>query len=89
MDSSENDIDECSEKSDSDIEYNTKKGCIRKKPKLDEKLNNNKKYKKKYKKPEVCKDVQSNYNKRATTARSINTATSNVLETKGMLNIIP
>jgi len=45
--SSENDIDECSDKSDSDIEYNTKKGCSRKKPKLEEKLNNNKKNKKK------------------------------------------
>lgn len=82
MYNSENDIDECSDKSDWDIEYNTKKGCSRKKLKHEEKLNNNKKNKK----VEVCRDVQPNY-KRATTARSINTAMSNVLETKGMHNI--
>lgn len=81
--SSENDVDECSDKSDSDIEYNTKKGCSRKKPKLEEKVK-----KKKNKKVDVCRDVQPNYNKRIPSVRSINTATSNLLESKGMLNII-
>jgi len=82
--SSENDVDEYSDKSDSDIEYNTKKGCCRKKPKLEEKVK-----KKKIKKVDVCGDVQPNYNKRIPSVRSINTATSNLLESKGMLNIIP
>uniref|UniRef100_A0A2S2PCD6 Histone-lysine N-methyltransferase trithorax n=1 Tax=Schizaphis graminum TaxID=13262 RepID=A0A2S2PCD6_SCHGA len=86
--SSENDIDECSDKSDSDMEYNTKKIYSRKKPKLEEKLTNNKIKRKKIKKVEVCEDIQLNYNKRVTSIRSINTATPNLLETKGMLKII-
>lgn len=89
LNSSENDIDEFSDESDSDIEYNAKKGCGRKKPKLEEKFNNSKIKKKKIKKVEICRDVQPNYNKRVSSARSINAATSNVLETKGMLKIIP
>jgi len=40
--SSENDTDEYSDKSDSDTEYTTKKSCIRKKVKFEEKSNNNK-----------------------------------------------
>ncbi|XP_022167884.1 histone-lysine N-methyltransferase trithorax isoform X3 [Myzus persicae] len=82
LNSSENDIDEFSDESDSDIEYNAKKGCGRKKPKLEEKFNNSKIKKKKIKKVEICRDVQPNYNKRVSSARSINAATSNVLETK-------
>jgi hypothetical protein len=86
--SSENDIDEYSDKSDSDMEYNTKKIYSRKKPKLEEKLTNNKIKRKKMKKVEICKDIQPNYNKRVASIRSINTATPNLLETKGMLKII-
>jgi len=84
--SSENDLDECSDKSDSDMEYNTKKSYNRKKSKLEEKLTNNKIIRKKRKKVEICRD-QQNYTKRATSMRSIN-ATPNLLETKGMLKII-
>lgn len=86
--SSENDVDDCSEKSDSDIEYNTKKGCSKKKPKLEEKLNDDKVKKKKIKKVDVFRDVQQNYNKRIPSVRSLNAATSNLLASKGMLKII-
>ncbi|CAH1713183.1 unnamed protein product [Aphis gossypii] len=79
--SSENDLDECSDKSDSDMEYNTKKAYNRKKSKLEEKLTNNKIIRRKRKKVEICRDVQQNYTKRATSMRSIN-ATPNLLETK-------
>jgi len=85
--SSENDLDECSDKSDSDMEYNIKKAYNRKKPKLEEKLTNNKVIRKKRKKVEICRDIQQNYTKRATSMRSIN-AMPNLLETKGMLKII-
>ncbi|XP_025209223.1 histone-lysine N-methyltransferase trithorax isoform X1 [Melanaphis sacchari] len=80
--SSENDVDECSDKSDSDMEYNIKKAYNRKKPKLEEKLTNNKIKRKKIKKVEVGSDIQPNYNKRVASVRSVNTATSNLLETK-------
>lgn len=86
--SSENDLDECSDKSDSDMEYSTKKAYNRKKPKLEEKLTINKIIRKKRNKVEICRDIQQNYNKRATSLRSINTSTPNLLETKGMLKII-
>lgn len=85
MYSSENDIDEYSDKSDSDIEYTTKKGCNRKKMKFEEKSNNCKIIKRKRKKKiEMCRDLQSNYIKRVASLRSINSATPNQLETKGL-----
>lgn len=87
MYSSENDIDNCSDKPDSDVEYNTKKEYIRKKPKLEEKCNNNKKEKitkgKKIKKLEI----QLNDVKQVKSARSIHVAMPNLLETKGMFKI--
>lgn len=84
--SSENE-NEYSDKSNSDLEYTTKKGCIRKKMKFDEKTNNSKIIKRKSKKKEdISRDFQSNDIKRVVSLRSINTTISNQLESKGMFN---
>lgn len=86
MFSSENDNDEYSDNSDSDIDYTTKKGCNKKKPKLEEKLNNSRASKRKRtKRIEVYRDIQSNDIKRVASLRSTNVLVPNNLETKGML----
>lgn len=86
MFSSENDNDEYSDNSDSDIEYTTKKGCNKKKLKLEEKLNNSRASKRKRnKRIEVCRDIQSNDIKRVASLRSTNILVPSNLETKGML----
>lgn len=79
-----NNIDEYLDKSDSDVEYISKKKCNRKKIKLKEKINNNKTTKKKFK-IEMCKDVQSYDIRRVTSLHSINTEIYNSVETKGIL----
>lgn len=83
--SSGNNTDECSDKSDSDMEYNIKQGSSRKKPKLEEKLNNCKIKRKKTHKVEDCRDIQPNNIKRVTSIRSTNAVIPNSLENKGML----
>lgn len=85
MFSSENDNDDYSDNSDSDIEYTTKKGCNKKKLKLEEKLNSSKTSKRKQsKRVELCRDIQSNDIKRVASLRSTNVLVPNNLETKGM-----
>lgn len=89
MFSSENDTDESSDKSDSDTEYTTKKVCYKKKLKLEEKLNNSKTTKRKRtKRIEVCRDIQSNDIKRVASLRSTNTVIPNQLEIKGMFKCL-
>lgn len=87
--SSENDIEDYSDKSDSDIEYTTKKGYTRTKLKLEEKLNNSKLIKRKRtKNVELRRDTESNDTKRVASLRSTNAAIPNLLETKGLLKVV-
>lgn len=85
MYSSENDIDEYSDESDSDVEYTTKKGCNRKKRRLEEKLNSKITIKKRTKKVEPYRDAQSNDIRQATSLRTLNSVIPN--ETKGIIFI--
>lgn len=88
--SSETDIDEYSDESNSDMEYTTKKGCNnRKKQRHEEKYNNSKTTnRKKTKKVEPCREVQSNDIRQAASLRSLNSVIPNQIETKGILKVI-
>lgn len=87
--SSESDSDEYSDKSDSDIEYTTKKGCIRKKLKLEEKLSNRKITKRKREKNvvELSRDFESNEIKRVASLQSTNVVIPTISEIKGLLKV--
>lgn len=83
--SSKNNIDEYSDKTDSDVEYTLKKKCIRKKSKFKDKLNNSKMAKRKINKLEMCKDFQSNDFRQVTSLQPISTEIYNSVEITGIL----
>lgn len=78
--SSKNNIDEYSDKTDSDVEY-----IFKKKSKFEDKLINSKMAKRKRNKLEMCKDFQSNDFRQVTSLQPISTEIYNSVEITGIL----
>lgn len=82
---SENDVNEYSDDSNSDVEYTTKKGCNKKKLKFEDKSNSKIARPKRTKKVDTYKDDELSDTSRVATVQTTNYTTPHILEIKGIL----